>query len=132
MRKKNYAEDAVQRSIIHWLRLKGFVCTSQGAGLIKSAITQRIANGLGYLKGSADIIVFIPYGCLHIEVKRPQQMQYSFKTNRLIVSNAAGKQSESQKEFQEKISKISGHFYLVVTDVQQVIDFISSMNIKPF
>lgn len=130
--RRNYDEDKVQKSIIHWLRMNGFICTSQGAGLIKSAVTQRIANGLGYLKGSTDIIVFIPYGCLHIEVKRPQKMEYSFKTNRLIVSNAAGKQSESQKEFQEKISKISGHFYLVVTDVQQVIDFISSMNIKPF
>lgn len=129
--RKNYAEDAVQRSIIHWLRIKGFICTSQGAGLIKSAITQRIANGLGYLKGSADVIVFIPNGCLHIEVKRPQKMEYSFKTNRLIVSNAAGKQSESQKEFQENITKIPGHYYLVVTDVQQVVDFISSMKIKP-
>lgn len=129
--RRNYAEDAVQRSIIQWLRIKGFLCTSQGAGLIKSAVTQRIANALGYLKGSSDIIVFIPNGCLHIEVKRPEKMKYSFKTNRMIVANSSGKQSESQKDFQEKVSKIPGHHYLVVTDVQQVIDFVLAKNIRP-
>jgi len=130
--RRNYAEDAVQRSIINYLRARGYLCTSQSAGLIKSAVTQRIANGLGYLKGSPDVIVWIPGGTLNIEVKRPEKKEYSFKTNRLIVSNSAGKQSESQKQFQENIKKINGHYYLLVTDVSQLHDFISLMNIKPY
>lgn len=130
--KRNYAEDQVQKSIVHWLRLKGFICTSQGAGLIKSAVTQRIANGLGYLKGSPDIIVWIPGGTLNIEVKRPQKFEYSFKTNRLIVANSGGKQSDSQKDFEEKVTQIPGHHYIVATDVQQVAEYVSSNKIKPF
>lgn len=130
--KRNYAEDQVQKTIIHWLRLNGFLCTSQGAGLIKSAVTQRIANGLGYLKGSPDVIVWIPGGTLNIEVKRPEKMQYSFKTNRLIVANSAGRQSESQKDFEEKVKSIPGHHYIVVTDVMQVAEYVSSNKIKPY
>lgn len=127
--RKNYAEDAVQRTIIQWLRVKGFLCTSQGAGLIKSAVTQRIANGLGYLKGSPDIIVWTRGGTLNIEVKRPKKMEYSFKTNRLIVSNSGGTQSESQKEFQKKVTGIPGHHYIVVTDLDQVIQYVKENEI---
>lgn len=130
--RKRYAEDGVQKSIVKYLRMKGFLVTSPAGGLIKSPITQRVANANGYLAGCSDLIVFIPYGCLHIEVKRPKTLRYSFKTGRMVVNSAAGRQSENQKEFQERVSKISGHYYLVVTDVQQVEDFISSMNIKPY
>ena len=105
--RKRYAEDGVQIGIVRHLRMKGFLCTSQGAGLIKSMRTQLTANRLGYLKGSPDVIVWIRGGTLNIECKAPKEMKCSEKTGRLIVANSGGRQSDTQKQFQEKICLLS-------------------------
>lgn len=122
-----HTETQIQSAIVRWLRFNRFLCTSTGAGLIKSVKTQITMRKCGYLPGSPDIIVWIPGGTLNIEVKRPEKMKYSFKTNRLIVANSAGRQSESQKDFEDKVKKIQGHHYIVVTDVQQVAEYIKSI-----
>lgn len=129
--RKRYAEDAVQQAIVHYLRLKGFLCTSQGAGLIQSMRTQMTANRLGYLKGSPDVIVWIKGGTLNIECKAPKMMAYSQKTNRLVVHNAGGRQSDSQKEFEEKIKQIPGHHYIIASDPNDVVRYIENNEIEP-
>ena len=129
--RKRYAEDAVQQAIVRYLRLKGFICTSQGAGLIQSMRTQLTANRLGYLKGSPDVIVWIKDGTLNIECKAPKTLAYSAKTNRLVINKAGGKQSESQKDFQEKITQIPGHHYIIASDPMDVVRYIEEHDIKP-
>ena len=129
--RKRYAEDGVQIGIVRYLRLNGFLCTSQGAGLIKSMRTQLTANRLGYLKGSPDVIVWIRGGTLNIECKAPKEMKYSIKTGKMVVANAGGRQSDTQKEFQENIGKIPGHHYIVAKDVQDVSRYIEANGIQP-
>lgn len=129
--KKNYAEDAVQKSIVRWLRFNGFLCTSQGAGLIISARTQRTANMLGYLKGSPDLIVWIRGGTLNIECKAPKTMRYSAKSDRMVVNNSGGRQSETQKAFEEVVTCIPGHHYIVANDLMDVVKYIKQNGIEP-
>lgn len=124
-----YAEDNVQQGIVKYLRLRGYILTSSGAGLIKNLRTQKVMNSNGYETGSADIMVFIPNGCVHIECKRPAVYEYSFKSGKNIVKIPAGRQSDSQKEFENKITGIPGHYYLVAYSVQDVIDFFKAKGI---
>jgi len=127
-----YKEDGVQKQIVNYLRFKGFLFTSPAGGLIHSWKTQRVANSLGYMTGCADLIVFIPNGCLHIEVKRPKILAVSNKTGKMVQRDAGGKQSLSQKEFQAKIEKIPGHHYLIATNVYDVDNYINKMCITPY
>lgn len=129
--KKNYAEDAVQKAIVRWLRFNGYLCTSQGAGLIISARTQMTANLLGYLKGSPDLIVWIRGGTLNIECKAPKTMKYSAKTDRMIQDKAEGKQSDSQKDFEKAVTSIFGHHYIVASDLMDVVRYIKENGIQP-
>lgn len=128
---RDYSEDKVQVSIVQWLQLNGFIYTSTGAGLIKSMRTQITMKRLGYRAGSSDIIVFIKNGCLHIECKRPAGLRWSGKSNRLIYDKSKGKQSDAQKKFEEDITKIEGHYYLVATSVEEVSNFIKENKILP-
>lgn len=127
-----YKEDGVQKAIVNYLRMRGFMFTSPAGGLIHSWKTQRVANALGYTTGCADLIVFIPNGCLHIEVKRPKILAVSNKTGKMVQRDAGGKQSVSQKEFQGKIEKIPGHKYLVATNVADVDQYLKNMCISPY
>ena len=129
--KINYREDIVQIQIVRDLRKKGFLFTSQGAGLIKSENTQKTANRLGYCKGSPDLIVWVKGGTLNIEVKRPALMKYSAKSKRMIISEAEGSQTPSQKEFEAKIKTIPGHYYIVAKSVADVEEFIIKNKIIP-
>lgn len=129
---REYSETRVQESIVQWLQLKGFIYTSTGAGLIKSMRTQMTMLRLGYTAGSPDIIVFIKGGCLHIECKRPSGFRWSNKLNRLVKDTQGGKQSDAQKKFEDEITKIEGHYYLVATSVEEVSNFIKENNIQPY
>ena len=126
-----HQETGLQKQVVQWLKLKGFMYTTTGAGLIKSRNTQMIMTASGYYKGCGDLMVFIPNGCLHLELKRPAQYKWSEKTNRMIKVFDGGKQSGSQKEFQEKIEKICGHHYLVADNLDDVIKYIEDNKIKP-
>ena len=129
--RKRYAEDGVQIGIVRYLRLNGFLLTSTGAGLIKSMKTQMVMRKLGYAPGTADIIVWAKNCTLNIECKRPKEMKYSIKTGKMVVANAGGRQSDTQKQFEEQITKIPGHHYIVAKDTQEVKKYIEEHGIKP-
>ena len=124
MPRLQYREDVVQIQIVTYLRKKGLLFTSQGAGLIKSAATQRTANRLGYCKGSPDLIVWVKGGTLNIEVKKPALMAYSAKSKKMIIVDPEGTQTPSQREFEAKINAIPGHYYMVAKSVADVEEFI--------
>lgn len=129
--RRSYVEDSVQKAIVYYLRLNGFLCTSQSAGLIKDMRTQITANRLGYLKGSPDIIVWINGGTLNIECKAPNVLGVSEKTGKMIKKKAEGKQSQSQKDFEESINQIKGHHYIVAKDPLDVANYIKENDIRP-
>ena len=118
-----YEEDAVQVGIAGWLRTQGYLFTAIPAGLISSVGTQRRSNRLGYVKGAPDIVVWIPGGTVSIECKRPEKRVLNLKTGNMVISSRAGVQSEDQKNWQEKVTHVPGHFYLVAKDVYDVIKF---------
>lgn len=122
-------ETGLQKSIVKYLRLKGYILTSSGAGLIKSRNTQMVMGASGYMVGSADLMVFIPNGCVHIEIKRPAVYEFSAKSRKNIIKCPAGKQSDAQKEFEKRITSLPGHYYLVAYSLQDVIDFFKSKGI---
>lgn len=129
--RNNYEEDRLQMSIVHYLRLKGFLFTFTGGGMIKNYRTQITANRLGYLTGVSDLIVWCRNGTLNIECKRPAGFRISQRTGKMIKDSQSGKQSESQKDFERKITSISGHRYIVVTSLDEVIKYIQENNIQP-
>ena len=124
-------ETILQRQIVCWLKIKGFLFTSTGAGLIKNKITQIIMSASGYRKGTSDLIVFVPNGTICIEVKKPAQYRWSAKLKRMVVADAAGTQSADQKEFEREVSSIAGHTYFVATTVNDVEDYFREHNIVP-
>lgn len=129
--KKSYEEDVVQRGIVGYLRGQGYLLTSTGAGLIKSARTQITMLSLGYLKGSPDIIVWIKGGTLNIECKAPKKYCMSRKTGKMIVYKQGGVQSDSQKQFEGEIKGIEGHHYIVATCSEDVVNYIKENRIEP-
>lgn len=125
-------EQPVQKAIVRLLKIMGFTYTAPDAGIyVASKRTRNILKDMGRRPGIADLIVWIPNGTLCIEVKKPEVLEYSFKSHRLIIKNRAGTQSEEQIAFEEKVKQIPGHYYIVVTDVAQVAEFIKANNIKP-
>ena len=42
----------------------------------------------------------------------------------LEIKSKTGKQAEAQKDFEKKLEAVSGHHYMIVTSVTQVVDFI--------
>lgn len=125
-------EQPVQIAIVNLLELMGFTYTAPDAGIyVASKRTRNVLKEMGRRAGVADLIVWIPNGTLCIEVKKPEVLEYSFKSHRLIIKNRAGTQSDDQVAFEEKVKQIPGHYYLVATDVAQVAEFIKKNNIKP-
>lgn len=82
-----------------------------------------MANRLGYMAGSSDLIVWIPGGTVCIECKKPASYRYSAKLKRLVIDRPAGKQTDEQKSFQASVERIGGHHYIVATTVDEVIEF---------
>ena len=124
-------ETILQRQIVCWLKIKGFLFTSTGAGLIKNKITQIIMSASGYRKGTSDLIVFVPNGTICIEVKKPATYKWSNRLGRMVFDESAGKQSPEQKEFEKEINAISGHHYFVASTVNDVEDYFRDHNIVP-
>ena len=125
-------EQPVQIAIVNLLEIMGFTYTAPDAGIyVRSKCTRNVLKRMGRRAGIADLIVWIPNGTLCIEVKKPEVMEYSFKTHRLIIKNRAGKQSDDQVAFEDKIKQIPGHYYIVATNAADVAEFIKKNNIKP-
>ena len=125
-------EQPVQIAIVNLLEMMGFTYTAPDAGIyVRSKCTRNVLKRMGRRAGIADLIVWIPNGTLCIEVKKPEVMEYSFKSHRLIIKNRAGTQSEGQVAFEEKVKQIPGHYYIVATNAADVAEFIKKNNIKP-
>lgn len=125
-------EQPVQKAIVRLLKIMGFTFTAPDGGVyVKYKSVRNTLKAMGRRAGIADLIVWIPNGTLCIEVKKPEVLEYSFKTHRLIIKNRAGTQSEKQKTFEEEIKQIPGHYYIVATNVADVAEFIKKNNIKP-
>ena len=125
-------EQLVQKAIVRLLKIMGFTFTAPDGGVyVKYKSVRNTLKAMGRRAGIADLIVWIPNGTLCIEVKKPEVMEYSFKTHRLIIKNRAGKQSDDQVAFEEKVKQIPGHYYIVATNVADVAEFIKNNNIKP-
>lgn len=124
------AEQPVQMSIVKYLTALGYLFTAPDAGInISSPRLRAIYKAMGRRSGISDLIVWIPNGTVCIEVKRPKVYRRSLKTGKQIIADEGGKQSEEQKEFESKIKSISGHYYLVAKDVNDVIKFFKENNI---
>lgn len=123
-------EQLVQIAIVQYLRARGFLFTAPDAGInVSSKKMQATYKRMGRRAGISDLIVWIPGGTLCIEVKKPAVMEYSFKSHRLIIGQRAGTQSDEQKEFEKNVKALPGHYYIVVTSLQQVADFIKNNGI---
>ena len=127
-----YREDTVQIQIANYLRQMGYLFTATNGGVyVKSVAMRTRLKRMGYLKGCPDMIVWIPGGTLCIEVKRPTVMNYSIKSQRNIIADAGGRQSEDQKAFENNVKKIGGHHYIIASDLGQVVEYIRYKKIKP-
>lgn len=128
-----HPEQPVQIAIASYLRIKKFLFTAPDAGInVSSKKMRAVYKAMGRTAGIADLVVWIPGGTLCIEVKKPKTLTWSEKSNRLVVNEAAGKQSKEQKEFEKKIKTLPGHHYIVATSVADVDKYIKEYNIVPF
>lgn len=125
-------EQLVQKDIVRYLLLKGFLFEAPDCGVnVKSIRTRSILKQMGRMSGVSDLIVWIPGGTLCIEVKRPVSYRYSQRTGKQVIADRGGVQSDNQKDFEDRVNKIPGHHYIVVNDVLQVADYIKKNGITP-
>lgn len=125
-------EQPVQISIVRYLRMRGFLFTAPDAGInVKSEKMRSIYKMMGRRSGVSDIIVWIPNGTVCIEVKRPKTLKFSIKTNKMVIADQGGRQSDEQKEFEKVIHNIKGHHYIVATSVEDVDLYFKKNNILP-
>lgn len=131
-KKLAHPEQPVQKSIVQYLELRGFIFTAPDAGIhVKSRVTRGILKSMGRRSGIADLIVWIPGGTVCIECKKPSTYRWSDKSHRLIIDEPAGTQSSEQKEFQAIIEKMPGHHYFVAKSLTDVVDYFKNHKIKP-
>lgn len=127
-----HPENPVQISIASYLKTKGYTFTSTQGGLFISNIRSKaLLKSMGYRKGVSDIIVFVPNGTVCIEVKKPAQYRWNARLKRMVKAESEGVQSSDQKDFEEEVTKISGHTYFVATTVNDVEDFFKKNGIRP-
>ena len=130
--KQTHPEQQVQKSIVRYLELCGFLFTAPDAGVhVKSKATRSILKSMGRKSGISDLIVWIPGGTVCIECKKPATYRWSERYKRMVIDDRAGTQSDDQKEFQAMIEKIPGHHYIVAKSLTDVVDYFKKHNIKP-
>lgn len=131
-KKQSHPEQPVQKSIVQYLELRGFVFTAPDAGVnVKSRVTRAILKSMGRRAGIADLIVWIPGGTVCIECKKPATYRWSERYKRMVIDERAGTQSDEQKEFQALIEKLPGHHCFVATSVSDVENYFHKNNIQP-
>ena len=101
----NDLEHRIQKAIVHYLRLRGYLVFAVPNGGARDSITGRRLKDEGVLSGVSDLIALKNGGITFIEVKTPY-----------------GRLSETQKIFKGKIEK-EGHEYLVWRSLQDAVDF---------
>jgi len=98
-------ELTIQSNIVKLLRLKGIMVFSVPNGAnFPNVHTRMLMMSSGLTPGVSDLIVLLKRDVIFLEVK-----------------TAKGKQSQSQKQFQEDVEKL-GFNYHVVRSLDQVID----------
>lgn len=115
-------EHCVQMDVISFLRKNGLFAFAIPNGGFRKKRTAIDLKKEGAISGVADICVMLPEGrTVWIEMKRNAGYGASAKTGKRIKLYAAGGQSESQKEFQNKCKEL-GHEYHVAYSVKDVAD----------
>lgn len=98
-------EHAIQVGIVKYLRAIGVFCFAVPNGGKRDAKTGAYLKDEGALAGVADLIVVMNDVIVFIEIKTDK-----------------GKQSESQRQFQEEVEK-RGHLYLIWRSIDDAINF---------
>jgi hypothetical protein len=117
-------EAAVLRSCKLWLKKCINIDTKRvSVGAMRTA--QGFVMNFGGVKGESDLILTPHKGQpferqIHVEVKRPDVVVDGKKIQR------AGKQSEDQKSYQERMEE-RGDAYTVVTSVKELRDYLESL-----
>lgn len=93
-----YGESQFQQAVVRYLRLNNIFVFSVPNG-VKLKLTQaRIAVAEGLSRGCSDVIVLLPKGrAVFVEFKNP---------------NGKGRQSDSQKEFEQKVKELGFEYYV--------------------
>lgn len=108
-----YAESQFQRAIIKYLRLKNIFVFSIPNGVKLKLSQAKIAVAEGLYRGCSDLILLLPKRAVFVEVKNP---------------NGKGRQSDSQKEFEEKVKSL-GFEYYIWDSWKQVDEFVGKINL---
>lgn len=95
--KPRHIESNIQQAVVQWFRLQypQYVIAAIPNGGFRNAKEAAIMQREGVLAGFSDLIVIAEHNVLFIEMKTPN-----------------GRQSEKQKDFQNKVSKL-GFEYMV-------------------
>jgi len=106
-----HAESQFQRAVVKYLRIMKIFCFSVPNG-VKLKITQaKLAKAEGLYSGCSDLIVLLPKRAVFVEIKNP---------------NGKGRQSDSQKEFEQKVKSL-GFEYYIWDNWKQVDEFVEKI-----
>lgn len=110
-----HAESQFQQAIVKYLRIMNIFCFSVPNGQ-KLKITQAIkAKNEGLTAGVSDLIILLPNGkTVFVEIKNP---------------NGKGRQSDSQKQFEQKVKSL-GFEYYIWSSWKQVEAFVDGLKVE--
>ena len=102
-RKSRHIESNIQQAVVKWFRMQypRFIIAAVPNGGFRNAREAAIMQREGVLAGFADLVVLAQRNVLFLEMKTTK-----------------GKQSDKQKEFQNKVSKL-GFEYIVCRSFEQ-------------
>lgn len=102
-RKPRHIESNIQQAVVKWFRMQypGFIIAAVPNGGFRNAREAAIMQREGVLAGFADLVVIARRNVLFLEMKTTK-----------------GQQSDKQKEFQNKVSKL-GFEYIVCRSFEQ-------------
>ena len=100
-----HIESNIQQAVVQWFRLQypRYVMAAIPNGGFRNAKEAAIMQHEGVLAGFSDLIVIAEHNVLFLEMKTPD-----------------GRQSEKQKDFQEKVSKL-GFEYVICRSFEQSV-----------
>lgn len=107
----NNEESRIQRACVEYFRYKypKYLIFSVPNGGLRNKITARTLKAEGALAGVSNLIIVLPKRVIFIEMK-----------------TLKGKQSQSQKDFEEKIDMLSG-YYFVCHSLDEFIELLNEI-----
>lgn len=122
---RNHPESDLQRSMLDFynthVRPGDHLLFAVPNGEKRDAFTASILKGLGVLSGVSDLILVLPHEVVFIEVKRPAGFTVN---NGKLQKTGAGKQSDDQRVFEAKVTKM-GHPYHLIDNLQKWVDLLT-------